>query len=119
MKEIDTFKWNKIIRKMERMLKINLFESYSIFFLFVFFYPFSTKTGSIALTKKHCLCNGSKCDKSALQFHLSHYQIERLLCSPECLDFIYSSPKFIFIFQHLIQSPFDSRTFLTCTLLAA
>jgi hypothetical protein len=41
------------------------------------------------------------------------------LCSPECLDFIYSGPKFIFPFQHLIRSPFDSRTFLTCTLLAA
>ena len=78
MKEIDTFKWNKIFRKMERMRKINLFESYSIFFLFVFFYPFSTKTGSIAQTKKHCLCNRSKCDKSAILIHLNHYQIERL-----------------------------------------
>ena len=32
------------------------------------------------------------------------------LCSPKCLDFIYSLPTFAFFFNHLILSPCDSRT---------
>ena len=44
---------------------------------------------------------------------------ERDLCSPECLDFIYTCPQIIFFINHLIQSPSDSGTFPICTLPAA
>ena len=43
----------------------------------------------------------------------------RRLCSPECLDFIYSCPIITFFGNHLIQSPFDSGTFPICILPAA
>ena len=41
------------------------------------------------------------------------------VCSPECLDFIYTCPQIIFFINHLIQSPSDSGTFPICTLPAA
>jgi len=41
------------------------------------------------------------------------------VCSPECLDFIYSGLIIIFFSNHLIQSPSDSGTFPICILPAA
>jgi hypothetical protein len=55
-------------------------------------------------------------EKWALE--LNFFEGSAQVCSPECLDFIYSLLIFTFFFYHLILSPCDSRTFLTCTLLA-
>ena len=40
--------------------------------------------------------------------------VDSTVCSPECLDFIYSCPQITFVINHLIQSPSDSGTFPIC-----
>ena len=71
----------------------------------------------------NCACRGGLCmsGNSILGWNRQGvlYPIDPskpTLCSPECLDFIYSGPQITFFINHLIQSPSDSGTFPICTL---
>lgn len=55
----------------------------------------------------------------ALQAINKAIEIDPQLCSPECLNFIYSRLQITFSFNHLIQSPSYSGTFPICILPAA